>query len=88
MSDSKEYQIRQAINGLRWNYPEGVTTFGPCQNQCGSGRSGRGCGPCAMCYEKELAELTTPELAKQFHQLTVATAHMVQDLVGLEDDNN
>ena len=77
----KETQIRDAIWGIRRQFSEGCTTRGPCCNDCGSGISARGSGPCLNCYRDRLAKLSTPEIADQFVQATKDVHRIVCDLL-------
>ena len=55
------------ISGIFYNYPRWPSTFGPCvTTNCD--HSARGGNLCANCYEKLLAELVEPQLAKFFHE--------------------
>lgn len=65
---------RNLIRDLRRNYQP----FLP--KQCGTcGKPAWGSTACADCCEKQLAELTNPELAKRFHQATKDIAAMVRE---------
>lgn len=54
------------IQGLRRNYPDFPSTFNTCSDKCK--KMARGAGDCADCQEKKLAKLSTPELAKAYHE--------------------
>ena len=54
------------IIGIQRNYPDWPSTFGGCSTD-GCEGSARGCGLCADCHEKELAEYVGSELAHKFH---------------------
>ena len=70
-------KIRKQTRNLWYNYPSGVSTFGSCVNKCG--KSARGSGECADCCEKNLAALTTPEMAAKYHKLVRDIRLMEQD---------
>lgn len=65
MSATKEYEVETLIYELTRSYPYWPSTFGPCSEGCG--KSARGCGKCADCLEKMLAERVGDELAWEIH---------------------
>ena len=58
---------RDYMTGIERNYPDWPSTFGPCSTK-GCKNHGRGCGPCAPCYENKLSEVVGTYLAQRFHQ--------------------
>lgn len=69
MTKTTEEQIRTAMFDIKRQYPEGAATFGPCVNDCGSGISARGSGPCAQCCINTLAALTSKREAINYDVL-------------------
>ena len=68
MSESKELKFHSALDGLRYNYPNAVTTWGSCCTE-GCSNGARGSGKCGVCYENEIADLTgSVEIASDIHE--------------------
>lgn len=64
---TKEEQLAN-ITFLLWHqYPQGITTWGPCSRKCGTKVGARGGGPCAWCLEKDLGELVGEAAANYYH---------------------
>jgi hypothetical protein len=67
---SKERKFNQALSNLRYNYPQGVTTWGNCCTD-GCSNPARGSGKCAVCCENEIADIIgSPLLANEIHEAT------------------
>lgn len=69
----------KAVSGILHNYPRWPSTFGACATE-GCQGIGRGCGKCALCYEKELAELVGEDLAEAFHESVKKTTILWHDI--------
>ena len=61
-----ESQIAHAKYLVRRNLPAWPSTFGPCANECGRGKGGRGRGPCLDCAMDELSLLIGKDAADSY----------------------
>lgn len=78
---SKMVLLHELIYQLRRNYPEYPGTFGNCSTD-GCKKAGSGCGKCADCCEKEIAELTgLSQEAAQLHKNTKVNAHLIANFM-------
>jgi hypothetical protein len=79
---NKEYEIRQAVNLVWRNLPNGVSTFGNCSTD-GCEGSGRGSGKCIGCAEKQLADLTSGGFAGSYVEAVLTVRKIESDMVEL-----
>jgi len=85
MGLSKLEQAYRHITGIQRNYSDWPSTFGPCYNdECTN--SARGCGLCANCHEKKLAEFVGDELAGKFHAAIKQRSLIVGQIRDLLED--
>ena len=79
---TKESEFYQLLHTLRRNYPNGVTTWSNCINECGE--PARGGGKCATCCESEIGLLVgNDRLANAIHE----TTKQAQDYIALAIDS-
>jgi hypothetical protein len=80
MERSKVDKAYDHVRGIYRNYPNWPSTFGACREESCE-NSARGCGLCADCHEKALAEYAGKEAAKKFHDEVRATSAVYVELV-------
>ena len=83
MTKEKLQPKEEGLNGILFqlwrNYPQGVSTFGPCSRKCGPKSSARGAGVCAACLEKDLAALVGEVNAGSYHFCVRAIRRMERE---------
>jgi hypothetical protein len=80
MKRSKLDKAYVHVLGIYRSYPDWPSTFGKCSTD-GCENSARGCGLCADCHEKGLAQYSGEEAAKDFHDKVKAMSQSYGELV-------
>lgn len=72
------------IRNINSDYHDHASTRSSCYNLCGN--SARGGGVCSECAEKDLAAITTPELAAQLHKAVKDRSYAVGEIFRYLED--
>lgn len=73
------------ISEIRYQYPLGVTTLGPCSTE-GCDNTARGSRRCAQCLTERLAQITEAAWAYKFHAQTAGAHETACRMLALESE--
>jgi len=83
---SREKQFHEALYGLRYNYPNSVTTWGHCCTE-GCPNGARGSGKCGTCFENEMAEIIGDEVtAMNIHEAIKDQSRAIAEALELAEE--
>ncbi len=87
MERSKVDLAYDHVSGIDRNYPDWPSTFGACRTD-GCGNSARGCGYCADCHEKKLADIVGVYPASKYHDAVKEKAEAYRQVYAAADKDS